>query len=72
MSVPDGQIAAIARRDQLAGATRNVRDFEGCGIEGIDPFEVAVRGALQRRSMAGICGPTTSRVISRSGGTSTR
>ena len=43
MSVPDGQIATIARRDQLAVATRNVRDFEGCGIEGIDPFEVAVR-----------------------------
>ncbi len=32
----------------------------------------AVRGTLQRRSMAGICGPTTSRVISRSGGASTR
>ncbi len=43
MSVPDGQIAAIARRNQLAVATRNVSDFENCGIEVIDPFEVAVR-----------------------------
>ncbi|WP_406600455.1 type II toxin-antitoxin system VapC family toxin [Marinihelvus fidelis] len=39
MSVPDGQIAAIARRDHLAIATRNVLDFEHCGIEVINPFE---------------------------------
>jgi predicted nucleic acid-binding protein len=39
MSVPDGQIAAIARRDHLAIATRNVLDFENCGIEVINPFE---------------------------------
>lgn len=38
MSVPDGQIAAIARRDHLAIATRNVLDFEHCGIEVINPF----------------------------------
>ena len=36
------------------------------------PRAAAVRGTLQRRSMAGICGPTTSRVVSRSGGVSTR
>jgi len=41
MSIPDGQIAAIARRSHLAVATRNVLDFENCGIEVIDPFELA-------------------------------
>jgi hypothetical protein len=39
MSIPDGQIAAIARRDHLAMATRNVFDVEGCGIEVVNPFE---------------------------------
>ncbi len=38
MSVPDGQIAAIARLNHLAIATRNVLDFEHCGIEVINPF----------------------------------
>ena len=38
MSVPDGQIAAIARLNGLQVATRNTRDFEDCGIERIDPF----------------------------------
>jgi predicted nucleic acid-binding protein len=42
MSVPDGQIAAIARRNHLAVATRNVLDFENCGIEVINPFEFAL------------------------------
>jgi predicted nucleic acid-binding protein len=41
VSVRDGQIAAIARRDHLAVATRNGLDFENCGIEVIDPFEFA-------------------------------
>ncbi len=41
MSVPDGQIAAIARRDHLSVATRNVLDFENCGIEVTNPFEFA-------------------------------
>jgi predicted nucleic acid-binding protein len=41
MSVPDGQIAAIARRDHLSVATRNVLDLEDCGIEVINPFELA-------------------------------
>jgi toxin FitB len=40
ISVPDGQIAAIARRDGLAIATRNVNDFDRIGIEVIDPFRV--------------------------------
>lgn len=38
MSVPDGQIAAIARSNGLAVATRNTSNFEGCGAELIDPF----------------------------------
>ena len=38
MSVPDGQIAAIARVNHLAVATRNVVDFENCGIDVVNPF----------------------------------
>ena len=38
MSVPDGQIAAIARSQGFIVATRNIKDFEDCGIELIDPF----------------------------------
>lgn len=38
ISVPDGQIAATARHNHLAVATRNVIDFENCGIDVIDPF----------------------------------
>ena len=39
MSVLDGQIAAIAQAHRLALATRNVRDFEECGLEILNPFE---------------------------------
>ena len=39
MSVPDGQIAAIARSQGLAVATRNVSDFENCGVTIVNPFE---------------------------------
>ncbi len=38
MGVLDGQIAAIARASRFAVATRNVRDFEGCGLEILNPF----------------------------------
>ena len=38
MSVPDGQIAAIARVNHLAVATRNVVDFKNCGIDVVNPF----------------------------------
>jgi predicted nucleic acid-binding protein len=34
----DGRIAAIARSRGASLATRNVRDFEGCGLTVIDPF----------------------------------
>lgn len=38
MSVPDGEIAAIASARGLAVATRNLCDFEECGLELVDPF----------------------------------
>jgi predicted nucleic acid-binding protein len=40
MSVLDGQIAAIARANGSALATRNVRDFEECGLELVNPFDL--------------------------------
>ena len=39
MSALDGQIAAIARAHGLAVATRNVRDFEECGVRIMNPFK---------------------------------
>jgi predicted nucleic acid-binding protein len=38
ISVPDGQIAAIARTRGFAVATRNIADFEHCGVELVNPF----------------------------------
>ncbi|MFT4585428.1 MAG: putative nucleic acid-binding protein [Gammaproteobacteria bacterium] len=38
MSIPDGQIAAIARTNHLTVATRNSSDFEQCGVDLLDPF----------------------------------
>lgn len=38
MSLPDGQIAAIAQVNQFTLATRNITDFEDCGIQLINPF----------------------------------
>jgi len=38
MSNLDGQIAAIARSSRFAVATRNIKDFEECQIELINPF----------------------------------
>lgn len=37
-SSPDMLIAATAQEHQLVLATRNVRDFTGCGVQVIDPF----------------------------------
>ena len=34
----DAQIAAIARSRGAALATRNVADFQGCGIAIVDPW----------------------------------
>jgi len=39
ISLLDGQIAATARAHGAAVATRNVRDFEGCGVEIVNPWE---------------------------------
>lgn len=39
LSVMDGWIAAIALRHGLAVATRNVRDFDGLGIDIFNPWE---------------------------------
>jgi predicted nucleic acid-binding protein len=39
VSVLDGQIAAIARANRCTVATRNVRDFEECGLELVNPFD---------------------------------
>ncbi len=38
LTVEDGMIAAICRQHGVALATRNLRDFEGLGIELIDPW----------------------------------
>lgn len=38
LGVLDGQIAAIASAHGATVATRNVRDFEDCGLEIINPF----------------------------------
>ena len=39
MNLADGQIAATARTHGLAVATRNTQDFEGCGLDVINPFD---------------------------------
>lgn len=39
ISVQDAQIAAIARAHRATLATRNTRDFAGCGIELVDPWQ---------------------------------
>jgi predicted nucleic acid-binding protein len=44
MSVPDGQIAGIASSNGLAVATRNISDFEACGVDLLNPFLSESRG----------------------------
>jgi len=39
----DCQIAAIARAREATVATRNISDYEGCGIELIDPWTSGAR-----------------------------
>ena len=36
----DAQIAAIARSNGAAVATRNALDFDGCGVKVVNPWEV--------------------------------
>lgn len=38
-STPDMLIAATAIEHQLVLATRNVRDFVGCGVQVVNPFD---------------------------------
>lgn len=38
MSMADGQIAAIASANHFSVATRNIKDFEGCGLVLVNPF----------------------------------
>ena len=38
-SAPDMLIAATAIEHQLVLATRNVRDFLGCGVQTVNPFD---------------------------------
>ena len=40
MSIPDGQIAAIALANGYTIATRNIKDFNNCGLDLINPFTV--------------------------------
>ncbi len=42
-SAPDMLIAATAQEHQLIIATRNVRDFLGCGVQVVNPFEPLVQ-----------------------------
>jgi len=44
ISFPDCQIAATARARGAAVATRDVEDFEGCGIEVVNPWDEAQGG----------------------------
>ena len=39
MSVPDAIIASIAWVHRAAVATRNVRDFDNCGIQVMNPYD---------------------------------
>lgn len=45
----DAQIAAIARSTGAAVATRNVTDFEGCGVPVVDPWGARERSSVDRR-----------------------
>ncbi len=38
LSILDGQIAAIARANNVAVATCNIKDFSDCGLDLINPF----------------------------------
>ena len=39
IEMPDAQIAAIARANRMAVATRHVADFADCGVDLINPWE---------------------------------
>ena len=39
IGIADGQIAAIARANGATLATRNMEDFEGCGVRLVNPWQ---------------------------------
>ena len=39
ISAPDAQIASIARYHRATVATRNVADFDNCGLRVVNPFD---------------------------------
>lgn len=39
ISMADAQVAAICRQHDASLATRNVKDFAGCGIEVVNPWD---------------------------------
>ena len=39
IQIADGQIVAIAKANDATLATRNVGDFEGCGVKLVNPWE---------------------------------
>lgn len=41
LSIADGQIASIALQEGYALVTRNIKDFQACGLELINPFDHA-------------------------------
>ena len=48
LSALDGQISSIARAHRLTVATRNVRDFEDCGVELVNPFDLSNKPRSRR------------------------
>jgi toxin FitB len=44
ITVLDCQIAATARAEGAVVATRNIRDFEGCGVDIVNPWSAGVSG----------------------------
>ena len=52
ISHPDAQIAAIARREDATLATRDVHDFESCGIRLINPW-AGSSGSRERNATLG-------------------
>lgn len=47
MSVLDGQIAAVAIANGHALATRNIKDFESCGLDLVNPFADEPSGPVE-------------------------
>ncbi len=46
----DLMIASIAKNLQASIATRNIKDFEGCGIILINPWQISTNGESRKKS----------------------